>query len=98
MVHDTRIAVYTIHQLGTVSRQRRQLTILAEVWDQRLGKGVREDKLGSDDKNLPSVESGSICIELTFGVKPLKKELIPSVLTISRMIVIPPTCELKLAF
>lgn len=36
--------------------------------------------------------------QLTFGVKPLKKAPIPSVLTISRIMVIPPTCELKLAF
>lgn len=36
--------------------------------------------------------------ERTFGVKPLKKAPIPSVLIISLMIAAPPTFELKLAF
>ena len=35
---------------------------------------------------------------LTFGVKPLKNEPMPSCLIISLMMVTPPTCELKLAF
>lgn len=63
-----------------------------------MSKGVREDKLGTDDEDLASIHVRCKVSALTFGVNPLKNAPTPSCLTISRMMVIPPTCELKLAF
>ena len=39
-----------------------------------------------------------LCGMITFGVKPLKKDRTPSVRSISLMMALPPTVELKLAF
>lgn len=76
-----------------------RLAIFAKEGDQTLGKSVREDEFGTDDQDLGlSKLAPPHRYQLTLGVKPLKNAPTPSVLTISLMMVIPPTCELKLAF
>jgi hypothetical protein len=78
------------------------LTVFAKEGDERLSEGVREDELGSDNQDLDISDMLEESLRKrsrhTFGVNPLKNDPTPSCLIISLMMVMPPTCELKLAF